>query len=95
MRCEDLVHESYALRRGQVRQSNQPCLLAALQEDEAAEVLVQRNEDSFVCGGPGEEDSISGIRPELPGLEHIVPTIPQPFSKAATRAVVDQESHAG
>ena len=94
MRREDLLHEADAFCRRQVGQANQPGLLAPLEKDEAAEVLVQGDQDSFFGGGPGQQRTIPWVRPELPSLEHIMSLLSEPVGHAATCAMVDQESHA-
>lgn len=91
---EDLFHETDTPCRWQVGQANQTGVLAALQEDEAAEMLVQGNQDPFFRCGLGEQGSIARIRPELPRLQDIVPLFFEPVGDAATCTVVDQESHA-
>ena len=70
-------------------------MLSLLQEDEAAEVLVQRNQDSLFSRDPGEKRSIARIRPECPGLENIVSLFLEPVGEAATCTAVDQKTHAG
>ncbi len=79
---EDLVHETDTPCHWQVGQANQTGVLAALQEDEAAEMLVQGNQDPFFRCGLGEQGSIARIRPELPRPQDIVPLF---FQQSATR----------
>lgn len=94
MRREDLVHQADAFCRRQVGQADQPGLLAALEEDEATEVLVEGDQNPFFRSGPGEERTIPWVRPELTRLEHIMSLLSEPVGHAATCAVIDQESHA-
>jgi hypothetical protein len=47
-----------------------------------AEVLIHRHEHAAFCCGPFQELSIAGVAPTLPGLDHVMPLIPQPVGEA-------------
>ena len=62
-------------------------------EEELAEVVVECDQDSALGRCLLQQCCVAGIVFEFPGVEDVVPLVPQPFCQAAAGAAVDQELH--
>lgn len=78
-----------------VRQSNYAGVRQILGEDEGAEILVHRNEDTpFVVRSP-QKLPVARVGTEVGGRHDIVPIGAQPLGRPAADAAVDQKPQAG
>ncbi len=88
---EHLGHQHAALLGGDVREAHEPCVRAALDENDVPEVRIYRHKHASVSLGVLEESPVAWIWPERTRLDDIMPSTAKPLGEAATGTPIDQE----
>ena len=77
----------------EIRQPHHACVRGSSDEQQLAEIIVERDQDSAFSCRLCQERRVAWIVFELSGVEDVVPLVPQPFRQAAAGAAVDQKLH--
>lgn len=88
---EDQIHQGDAMLSRHIRQSDHAGMLMTGGEDQLAEVLVHRDQDTAFRMSPGEDGRITGIDSTLLRLEDFVPLLAKPVRQPPSGATIDQE----
>ncbi len=77
----------------QIRQPYHACVRSSSDEQELAEIVIERDQDSVFGCRLCQECRVTWIVLEAAGVEDVVPLVPQPFRQPSAGAAVDQEPH--